>query len=502
MENKITYLDITLIEPNPRNPRKSFDDTALGELSDSIKTTKGVLQPVTVRPVQNSQSGVQYQLVCGERRWRATAMAGFSEIPAIIRELTDEEAMDVAITENLQRKDVSPLEEADSFKYYMAERGLAIADLCLRFGKSDPYIRGRLKLLDIIVEFRTLLSDGVISISQAMEIIKFETDVQTLMYNEHFKNSWNSWCDLKASKLYQMAMKCYTKELSRYAFDKKDCERCLNCTKNSSLFAFEEEASCLNGVCLREKDLDHRVALALSLRSKHPEADFYARDKDGKVKGGLEAQGNEVIVTRTWINRVGAVISKDLKTKLAAGAVVLAIDVQDTPYLGYIDKEQASGGDKVRSLREKDKRNMELLEENTVSDVRDAISSMDVKTLSEGTLTDYESQLTLFILLKRLKTDQQKNLGEVEYSMSDEEAWRVVLNATPEQTAYIYRCSILNQIGDHIRKDFKTDLFFEWVNARDKQIVPMATQKHEVIYQKRHEKLEAHIAEILSAKEV
>ena len=98
MENKFVFLDITSIGINPMNPRKTFDPRALGELSDSIKVV-GVLQPITVRPRPTEEHGEKYQLVCGERRWRAAAMAGLKEIPAIIRELTDDEAVDVAITE-------------------------------------------------------------------------------------------------------------------------------------------------------------------------------------------------------------------------------------------------------------------------------------------------------------------------------------------------------------------------------------------------------------------
>ena len=105
----IQNVDIELIVPSPMNPRKHFDAEALSELSESIKQ-QGLLQPITVRPVNLS---LQYEIVCGERRYRAAKMAGLPMIMANVREMTDAEAFDAMITENLQRRDVNPMEEAD-----------------------------------------------------------------------------------------------------------------------------------------------------------------------------------------------------------------------------------------------------------------------------------------------------------------------------------------------------------------------------------------------------
>lgn len=507
MENKIVYLKITSIGLNPMNPRKTFDTSALGELSESIKEL-GVLQPITVRPApaERVEHGEDYQLVCGERRWRAAAMAGLTEIPTIIRDLTDDEAIDVAITENLQRKDVSPLEEADAFKYLL-DKGNTVADLCGRFGKSEFYVRGRLKLLAISDDFRKLLDAGEISISQAMEIVKFDDDVQTRMYADHFASeNWNSWKDFTARTIYHRAIDTYTKELSRYKFDKKECETCPSCTKNSLLFQTTEEASCQDSKCLQRKELDYKVDFALKLQKQHPVADFITWQDNSMVKSRLEEQGHEVKTARMFINRIGAVINKDLKKKIEAGEVVLFIGIDNDPFLGYAetkDVEQGNGtsDQTLRSLREKDERNAQIAEEKTVSDVRDAIKNMDAAILSAGELTAYESQLIHFTLIKNLKKEQQEKLGKIQfYTMADEEAWNVVMNISPEQTAFIHRCTILNQVGDHARKDFKTELFFDWVNSRDASIVPAADLKHKETYLKRHERIEARIAEIEMAE--
>ena len=500
MENKIIYTSIAEISANPMNPRKSFDEKALAELAESIKEV-GLLQPITIRPIKGG-----YQVVCGERRWRAAGIAGLAEIPTIVRELSDDEAIDVAITENLQRKDVAPLEEADSFKYLLESKGKSIGDLCARFAKSEFYVRSRLKLLDLIADFRAMLDAGEISTAQAMEIAKFDADIQASMIRDHFGDShWNSWRGHSAKALYVAALHNYTRDLERYSFDKSACEVCPNCSKNFSLFE-TDEMKCQERACLERKDIEHRASVAVSLQKKHPEAEFITRDKDCKLKEALEAQGHAVNVQQyCWPDRVGAVITKELKAEVAAGESKLVIYICDEPYLGSIDTNRFSGGgnvDGINTLLAKDQRNKEIQEEKTVDEVRSAIAEMDLEALSTGETTAYESQLMLFILAKSMKKEQQICVGTVKgWRMLDEEAWDVAMNATPEQIAYIYRCCILNQIGDHTRRDFKTGLFFDWVNARDSSIVPAAELKNREIYLKRKEKIDARIAEIQLAEE-
>lgn len=151
----------------------------------------------------------------------------------------------------------------------------------------------------------------------------------------------------------------------------------------------------------------------------------------------------------------------------------------------------------VQALRKRDQHYAAVGERNTVAQVRDAIRRMDVQTLSADPLTPYELQLTLFTIVKSLHKEQLERVCEVrEGRLSDEQAWAVVLHATPEQAAYLHRCNILNLVGTHAQKDFATGLFFEWVNSRDRSIVPAAEQRNREMYLRRHEKIEARIAEI------
>ncbi len=509
---KIQYLDITSIGQNPNNPRKTFDEGALGELSESIKK-QGVLQPITVRPVNTSDSSTEYQIVCGERRWRAASMAGLKEVPAIIRELTDDEAMDVAITENLQRKDVSPLEESDAFKYLL-DKGCTIADLCGRFGKSEFFVRQRLRLQTLVPDFRSLLESGEISISQAMEIVKFDEAVQQMLFDEHFSDScisWQSWREVKPKAIYERVIQMYSALLSQYDFDKEACNECPNCSKNSCFFEDIEDAKCMNRDCLNRKVLEWKIEVAEKLQKAHPEADFVAwpHTSFGLVEP-LTEKGYEVKELHTFVNAVGAVINKDLRKRIENGEIALVIDVgrSDKPYLGYIEKSEknslsAGGTAQLEKLNQQDRRNEEIAEEKTCAQVCKEIKEMDRAVLSGGEVSDFERELVLYVLLRNLPKEQWIYLhaDEKSYYISDEAAWAVIKNATPEQKAYIVRCSILNKVGNRTRKDAQMELFLEWVNTIDPKIVPAAELRFKEEYLKRHERIAARIAEIEMSEE-
>ena len=141
------------IQPSGFNPRKRFDETSLYELAESIKR-QGVLQPITVRPVDGTD---RYGIVFGERRYRASVIAGRDEIPAIVSELSDEEAEEMAITENLQRKDVTPVEEAAAYQRLIESGRHTVQTLAVLFGKNENYIRTRLKFTALIPEIAALL---------------------------------------------------------------------------------------------------------------------------------------------------------------------------------------------------------------------------------------------------------------------------------------------------------------------------------------------------------
>ncbi|MBR5991369.1 MAG: ParB/RepB/Spo0J family partition protein, partial [Clostridia bacterium] len=141
---KGSTLKLNEIEPNKEQPRKTFDEKALQELANSIERN-GILQPILVRPMADGS----YQLVAGERRWRAARMAGLSEIPVVIKELSDEQAMEISLIENLQREDLNPIEEAEGLQLLIERYNLTQEEAAARVGRSRPAIANSLRLLNL-----------------------------------------------------------------------------------------------------------------------------------------------------------------------------------------------------------------------------------------------------------------------------------------------------------------------------------------------------------------
>ena len=164
-----TSLKLTEIEPNKEQPRKDFDDAALAELADSIRE-HGVLQPLLVRPMVNGR----YQIVAGERRWRASRMVGLAEVPVVIREMTDTEAMELALIENLQRKDLNIIEEALGYKTLMETYGFTQEKVAQRVGKSRPVIANALRLLSLPPKVEKMVRDGQISAGHARALLSLD----------------------------------------------------------------------------------------------------------------------------------------------------------------------------------------------------------------------------------------------------------------------------------------------------------------------------------------
>jgi ParB/RepB/Spo0J family partition protein len=179
----LEVISISQIDVSKTNPRKSFDEKALKELSESIKE-HGILQPVLVRPINSSldEPWEQFELVCGERRYRAAKLAGLEEIPVNIRVLTDDEAFELQIIENLERKDVHPLDEADAFKKMLDSGKYTVTDIAAKMAKPESFIVQRLKLVDLIDDVRKDFLAGHFGIGHAILIARCDEYQQLDIY--------------------------------------------------------------------------------------------------------------------------------------------------------------------------------------------------------------------------------------------------------------------------------------------------------------------------------
>ena len=167
------FLPISQVESCAAQPRKQFDPDALADLADSIRQ-HGIIQPLTVRKLQSGY----YQIIAGERRWRAARMAGLTQVPAVVIEADDRKAMELAMIENLQREDLNPMEEAEGYRTLMEQYGLTQEETSQRVGKSRSAVANSLRLLNLSKEVRGLVEEGKLSGGHARALVPLTADMQ------------------------------------------------------------------------------------------------------------------------------------------------------------------------------------------------------------------------------------------------------------------------------------------------------------------------------------
>jgi ParB family chromosome partitioning protein len=161
-------IPIEFLRPNPRNPRTTFAENELADLAASIRE-KGIIQPVVVRTIAGVADA--YEIIAGERRWRAAQLAGLQDVPVVVHEADDREALELAIIENVQRADLNPIEEAKGYERLGAEFGYSQGDLAKIIGKSRPHVANMLRLLNLPEASRALLSEGRLSAGHARALL-------------------------------------------------------------------------------------------------------------------------------------------------------------------------------------------------------------------------------------------------------------------------------------------------------------------------------------------
>ena len=176
-------LPIYKVEPNPDQPRQDFDEEELQSLADSV-SRHGIVQPLTVRELSSGY----YQIIAGERRWRAARLANLTEVPAVIIEADDRKTMELALIENLQRQDLNPVEEALGYRTLMEEYGLTQDDTAKQVGKSRPAVANALRLLNLGPEVLEMLRSGTLSAGHARAVLSLKTERQQLQAAQKIVN--------------------------------------------------------------------------------------------------------------------------------------------------------------------------------------------------------------------------------------------------------------------------------------------------------------------------
>lgn len=170
--DSVTQLALAKVEPNPNQPRKAFDQQALEELAESIRL-HGVITPITVR---RGEKDGYYQIIAGERRWRAARLAGLKEIPAMVLEAGESEVMELALIENLQRQDLNPIEEAEGYELLMQQFGMTQEEVAHRVVKSRSAVANALRLLGLPDEVRTMVAEGKLSGGHARAVLAVQEE--------------------------------------------------------------------------------------------------------------------------------------------------------------------------------------------------------------------------------------------------------------------------------------------------------------------------------------
>lgn len=537
-----TAIALSLVQPSGYNPRKDFDEQSLTELADSIRR-QGVLQPVGVRPIPDTD---RYEIVFGERRYRASLMAGRECIPAVIFDtLSDKEAEGMAITENLQRQDIAPMEEAVAFRNLIECGRYDTQSLAVQVGKSETYIRTRMKLTTLIPEIASLLDTDDITVSVASEICRYGEDIQREVYEKHLKDGlpYNSWRGMNASKVAQMIERDFTTELCRYSFDKSACASCPHNTCNLLLFVEEGyEGKCAKSSCLKEKHTAYITEKAVAMLAVHPEANFcqYQYDTNEAVASRLAEMGYEIDTVSDYPKRFPtepdapqreeddtdeeyADMEQDyqeemqeyyteraeLLSKSETGEITLCICVgRNDVTLGYkaVPVKQREGGSAttaiIADLKAKDVRNREIAIENTIAATKEQIKKVDI---TDAKFTNEEEKMIYFFLLSSLRREHYEAVGLTEREayapLTDKEKMAVIAKLNARTKAIIRRDFLIDNFQGAYRTNAISGLLFAFAKKHMPDEFAAIESQYNEVYEKRHKKLEERIAQLEPAEQ-
>lgn len=272
---EIQKLPVMLIQTSPMNPRKTFDEAKIEELAQNIEE-QGLLQPITVRKISDEETHIdeetgevvsvepRYEIVCGERRFRAWNMLAkksdkYNEIPCIVREMTDEQAFEAMITENLQRQDVDPVEEALAFSL-LAENGKSVDDIAAKFGKSNRFVLDRIKLNGLIPELKVLIKSDDLPLSGAIILSKLGEKDQKGYYDSYPNGSSVNEIKRFIDNKFGIITSCQFIDEDGFSSLYPKCADCGNNTANYSCLFYEmkgKEQKCTNPECLSKKEIDY-----------------------------------------------------------------------------------------------------------------------------------------------------------------------------------------------------------------------------------------------------
>ena len=530
--DQIVLIETIQIVSSPLNPRKVVDQNSIIELAESIKSI-GLLQPVTIRPkiIDNSMpENNVYELVLGSRRLAATRLNGEEHILAIIKDMNDDEVLEAMIIENLQRKDIEPLDEAKAFNELLL-KGISYVDIAAKVGKSPEFVKLRIKLNYLIPEFQTMLTDNKLSLSAAFELCKVINEIQEAIYSQHYADGIEEiqdWNKLTIAELKEKLSKQFI-PLASADFSLSECVGCAyNTSGPHSLFSEYNGNNCTNISCFQTKKQAHIIATIkeniandipimckasaektiaqlkelgveepiLYLSSKYDLSLYPETDDDDEINN-YDAQSVAFGYTRAFT--VGMIKDKNkyLYFKLKDVVEETTTEVNKVPENVPVAVKEAikEEQNEVEKLQKKDKRNSELRDEKIIADTKKLLIDSDYRD-KENPLFEFENHILMgSILFLCTNTKIKEITGKFDKSLGYLEN---VANITPGDRNIIRRCYIKqllvsatvdsNKDIQEMLKTISLNLYTEKYNAIEAQ--------HEEKYLEQKKRINARIAVI------
>ena len=531
-----TDLDITTIHPSTDSHRKTFNDASLQELAESIREV-GILQAIAVRP--RTEDG--YEIIYGERRYRASLLAGAKTIKATIyNNVTDDEAEDMSLSENLQREQVRPTEEAKAFKRLLEKGRYDMYSLTARFGRSEKYIYTRLKLNELYAPIGELLDNETITVSVAEEISTYEPDIQKDVYEKHLKEgNGEDWTGYTLNLFKRYFEKYYTTDLGQYKFDKTECKTCVHNAANYNLFAEHNGCGhCTNRKCLEAKNAAHVAKETEKLLKSDPKlvvARPYYGSRNDMALQKLDKKGHEIkeldynvsarefpkapeapkkeqftqtkeyeqaVQTFERRNEEYARKVEELDRMKEEGRIKTYVKVGQTePELCYVEiNRKETAPVTIGTLQERDKRFKQLSIEKTVADTKKIVRENDYP---ESPFTQYEDGMVYFAMLAQLQRRHFPLFGikDQPFALDEKQRMKIVAKLTDAQKTVIKRDFISHFLCENGHGDNNASkLLRDFANMHFPDLYGLVKATHEEEYQKRHERLEERIKEMKKAE--
>jgi len=551
--NGVVSVELSKITTSSFNPRKTFAEKELQELADSILQV-GVLQPVLVR-----SKGDTFEIVCGERRFRACVLAQLKTIPAIVRELSDDEALEVSITENLQRIDIKPIEEAAGFLALLETKKYDYAALSKRIGKSEAYVRNRVKLNDLIPEIAEMIDREEINIGIGLIITTYPEDIQRDVFDNHLKSMGYSWWGNLSTTEFKKSMEnTYSLLLESYYFDKSDCVYCPHNTNTYILFSTNLQGKCTNRACLVEKNskylVNESVRLANEQNIQYVRVEYTNNIVESFI-GSLENEGLTFINNNVhYVTHPEAPEEPNLGILADEEDYQAALDEFKAEYEEY-ELEKANfdalvaSGDYVKYLQIKRNRitvgyfEVEQQEEQPDQDIQVITESQepqenpkpapaaavnnsaqirklkqqdernreimieniigDAKDLIRkadtysGELSDLEIKMMYYFMMPSMTRDRERQLIPDKDFATPTDKMKVIENLTVEKMALIVREYIrVNFNQQTYRGSVITDSFLAFVSQHCPEQLAEISQKYTDVYEKRKTRIDEQLKEL------